>query len=398
MKQIYHFSLLGFISTILLLFSSSCGQSGVGSDGVPRNQASILFTLQDGKPALAAPYALQSFDLDAAKPLVGTKEVAVGLAFPEESDTKVSLALASEKGLEYVPNSEAKTLPESCLTFPHEVTIPAGSTLSDAIKIELDANSGELSTDQVYVFAIELQATPGTIVPMEPNNLLVYTVQVTEESVEITKTVRLKRDSYFDLAKGFSYDGSDVTLEGLLCVEQFRPGMDISTFMGIEGGLLLRFGDVGKNQPANKLQANGENVNLAFDTKRWYHIACVCQGMSTKVYINGKEYLSFRQGGKLVGRNPFYIGKSWDNNRGILARMSELRVWSVARTKEEINDSMYSVDPGTSGLLAYWKMDSAEGTTVRDRTGHGYDLKLRGSSPSVEVFTEDTPIEVEPLD
>ena len=50
---------------------------------------------------------------------------------------------------------------------------------------------------------------------------------------------------------------------------------------------------------------------------------------------------------------------------------SEVRVWDVVRTQEEIAKNIYSVDPKSEGLVGYWKLDDQSGTEVKDYTGNG---------------------------
>ena len=53
--------------------------------------------------------------------------------------------------------------------------------------------------------------------------------------------------------------------------------------------------------------------------------------------------------------------------------ITEVRVWSVARSEQEIWDNMYDVDPKTPGLIGYWKFDEGQGNVIRDWTGNGND-------------------------
>lgn len=39
-----------------------------------------------------------------------------------------------------------------------------------------------------------------------------------------------------------------------------------------------------------------------------------------------------------------YVGKAWNDDRWLDGEISELRVWSIQRTPEQIASSMYDVD------------------------------------------------------
>ena len=53
-----------------------------------------------------------------------------------------------------------------------------------------------------------------------------------------------------------------------------------------------------------------------------------------------------------------------------------MRIWSVARTQEEIFRDMYDVENPESKpeLRAYWKCDEGQGNTVKDWSQYGNDL------------------------
>ena len=40
--------------------------------------------------------------------------------------------------------------------------------------------------------------------------------------------------------------------------------------------------------------------------------------------------------------------------------MSEVRVWSVARTENQLKQNMLGVDPASEGLALYYKLDGSE--------------------------------------
>ncbi|MGN0188882.1 MAG: LamG-like jellyroll fold domain-containing protein [Candidatus Cryptobacteroides sp.] len=198
---------------------------------------------------------------------------------------------------------------------------------------------------------------------------------------------------------------SAVTLEALINVDEFNNN-GISTVMGIEGDFLLRFGD---SSPDNVLQVatmNGNyEVDFEFENNRWYHLAVTfTQDASyyanVEVYIDGVkkgEKLNWqmkgggtwwgdpvRQGVNFSkdwsyepdGTRCFWMGYSYDANRDLKGRMTEIRIWNKALTEAEINapDHFYTVDPKSEGLYSYWKFTAGEGSTIEDATGNGNKL------------------------
>lgn len=198
---------------------------------------------------------------------------------------------------------------------------------------------------------------------------------------------------------------SALTLEALINVDEFNRN-GISTVMGIEGDFLLRFGD---SSPDNVLQVatmNGNyQVNFEFETNRWYHLAVTfTQDASyyanVEVYIDGVkkgEKLSWQMKGggtwwgdpvrqginfsknwsyEPDGTRCFWMGYSYDANRDLKGKMTEIRIWNKALTAEEINapNHFYTVDPNSEGLYSYWKFTAGEGSTIEDATGNGNKL------------------------
>ncbi len=196
-----------------------------------------------------------------------------------------------------------------------------------------------------------------------------------------------------------------LTLEAMINVDQFNAN-GISTLMGIEGMFLLRFGD---SAPDNVLQIatlNGNyDVDYEFETNRWYHVACTYEMgddwyANVKVYVDG-ELKGERSGWKMStyvgwpfwqnfygvdfspawsyepnGTRCFWMGYSYDENRDLKGKMTEIRIWNKVLSAEEINapNHFYTVDPKSEGLYSYWKFATGSGSTIEDATGNGNKL------------------------
>lgn len=198
---------------------------------------------------------------------------------------------------------------------------------------------------------------------------------------------------------------SAVTLEAMINIDEFNQN-GISTVMGIEGDFLLRFGD---SAPDNVLQVatmNGNyDVEFEFETNRWYHLAVTfTQDASyyanVAVYIDGQkkgEKLNWQMKGggswwgdpvrqginfskdwsyEPDGKRCFWMGYSYDANRDLKGKMTEIRIWNKVLTEEEINapNHFYTVDPKSEGLYSYWKFTTGQGSTIEDATGNGNKL------------------------
>ncbi len=193
-----------------------------------------------------------------------------------------------------------------------------------------------------------------------------------------------------------------VTYEIIVRVKSFNQAVDISSVMGVEQYLLLRFGDSGFPRQQLQVQAGANKFPdaddvLSLEAGEWYHLALTYDALSGQMQIlvngqvqsagtvkwsGGEINLAMRAmydadpeaNASLFDAYQFFIGLSYDEKRPLQGEVAEARVWSVVRTQEEIWEHMYDVDPASEGLLGYWKFDKPEdGDVVRDATGHGND-------------------------
>lgn len=274
-----------------------------------------------------------------------------------------------------------KKIPIELVDFTPTLTVESGEIISSQGSLTIHY-SDDLMAGHSYLLPLSLKSIDSNVKIMESSNNLLYAIEIS--SGLITKSTLLTRDTYFKINKNNSIinDISGVfTLEGLICVNKFRDENDvgdvqISTFIGTEGDgmTLLRFGDAGI--PGNHLQANEYEIEIDFQTNKWYHIALVVDNGESIVYINGEEVISFWKNGSL---GEFYIGRSYNDDRGIEARVSELRIWQTARTPDEIKECMYGAKDLT-GIYAYWKMNQVKDGKIEDISGNENHLELWGQA------------------
>ena len=167
-----------------------------------------------------------------------------------------------------------------------------------------------------------------------------------------------------------------VTYEALVYAERWK---NLGTIMGNEGTLIMRTGDL--NHPDNELQMAGSvalqmpDVSI-FLLNQWYHVAFTYDasaGMAT-LYLNGEKIAEKTVGSLTFDLNErFCIGYAYDydRNRKWNGFMSEVRLWSVARTANQIRENMMFVDSGSDGLVGYWKLN---GEDIEQRDGVWYVL------------------------
>ena len=91
----------------------------------------------------------------------------------------------------------------------------------------------------------------------------------------------------------------------------------------------------------------------------------------------------------------FYIGRIYGfkwGERPFHGKMSEVRVWSVARTENQLKQNMLGVVPASEGLALYYKLDGSEtqeGGVIKDATG-----RINGTTNGITIKTLDAPIAI----
>lgn len=333
-----------------------------------------------------------------------TQQLAAVLTRPAATDVTVTLADDAAKAAAYnarhdtsypVLDKEHYTLSTTSLK------IPAGLIESEAMYIDF-AGLDQLEVDQTYLLPVSIASA--NIGVMQGSRTVYYLVR---RSSAITVAANLGKDNYmsipgFDTAEGCVWvnDMKAVTYEAIIYLEGFDPIPEetagISSVMGVEQHCMLRIGD--SNFTREQLQVEisgsskfpGDDRNKRLKTGEWYHIAFTWD-LATKevrIYVNGKVQSEGTTGYSkssidlaMRGKDPvgnkeayqFFIGRSYNDTRPLQGLISEVRIWNVVRTPDQIWKSMYDVDPHSEGLQAYWKFNEGAGNVVKDQTGHGND-------------------------
>ena len=365
---------------MFLALAACAPKEDVGGGAKAGGQSAVLLQKDGNKTAeFSSPIALSAQANE-----VGTqKSVAYQVQLFKENNSNLAayVTLDDSQVAKYnsLYNTKYTVLPAKYISYTKTLNIKAGNILSDEGTAKVTV-SDELKDNTAYMFALRLTSVSGASVT--PNTQLLM-VSFEKIKGQIKNTLAVTRDEYLSVDNGnsnLSDIGSTFTLEGLINVQKFRgpddPGQaGISTFMGTEGQTLLRFGDNGVDP--DHLQVNGQDIGVKFKLNQWYHIAIVVDGSKTIAYVNGKKVTEYGSSGSL---GEFYIGRSYSDGRGIVARFSELRLWKVARTATQIKDGIYDVSPTDSGLYAYWKMSKVKNNKIPDASGNNRDLILRGQA------------------
>ena len=204
-------------------------------------------------------------------------------------------------------------------------------------------------------------------------------------------------DGFYNLGDGFGFDITDAfTIEAWIepdaagftpiiskqSVQTFNQGWALS----LNGGLLQI--ELAAESFGTILVQSVDPVPLF----NYSHIAVTYDGLEDasgiNMYVNGKQVpVSVLQNsivapGTLINAETTYLGRR-GFSQVFTGEMDEVRIWNGVRTTEDIaNNAFGSVDPATSGLISYYRMNLP-----------GLDLvNLAGDFGVFESFGTDSPI------
>lgn len=312
-----------------------------------------------------------------------TKTLQASIAQPEGADVNITYVADPSMVATYnkLYNANAVALPTEYYEITEPTTvIKAGAVQSGEVMVTFK-NLTTLDLTKEYVLPVSIANS--TSIPLLTSKQTTYFV-IKEAALINTMADMYQNYVSFPTWKTPSVLNGlrTITMEGLVNVRSFQTSLPggvtksfISTFMGIEGSFLIRFGDAGIPNEQIQVACSPDNVtasNLTVKENQLTHVA-MTYDMATrnmKFYIDGKLMSDQTGVGPTspinLGNSEFHISYSWDDTRYIVGTVSEFRIWNVVRTAEEIANSPYYVSPSSPGLAAYWKFDEGTGSTVHD--------------------------------
>ena len=289
-------------------------------------------------------------------------------------------SLTAAYNLSYADNATA--LPEAFYDIPvKNATIKAGDISGDDIIVNF-VNLNQLDESRRYVLPVTITNVSG-IGLLESARTTYFIIK----GAALINVVANIKENYFPVKWSSNVSKmSTITVEALVRSDDWVAKRDnaLSSVFGIEGNFLIRIGD--GDRPRDQLQAfvpggsfppANYAPGIGLPVNEWVHIAVVYNTVNKNriYYKNGVEVYRDQSANSVVNlTSNCYIGRSFDGTRWLPGEISEVRIWNIERTAEQIADNPYKVDPTSEGLVAYWKFNEGSGKVVIDRTGNGNDI------------------------
>ena len=165
-------------------------------------------------------------------------------------------------------------------------------------------------------------------------------------------------DDYMIAPAKTAYDISTGTIEVMVRPDAFTTG---SCILGVRGAGGTRYSfHIRQNSIGLWNQAYSFPITYSFSTGTWYHLAFVCDGVNTKIYVNGSYIGQHDYAFSGISGQTLVIGAV---KEGATAQeyfngaIDEVRIWNTIRTPQQINENMNislsGIQTGLVGLFTF---------------------------------------------
>lgn len=312
-----------------------------------------------------------------------TTRLSSRLGAPAESDVTVSYGFNAAALQAYnVKNGvDYQLLPEKYYSFSEaQATIKAGEVSSAPVDLIIKPFDEGVDATKKYAIPVSIVSASGADVLQASSSLMILIDQVI-----VTTVPYLNRGNNISITLDEPLVGLNAwTVEWNLCMDAYnRDNVTQWSLNGLDGkaAVYTRFGDVtcDPNQFQAKVGAAKPQSITRFTAKKWYHLAFTYDGANLRLYVDGKLDFTYPHSspGEVFAFKTISFGNGVKTQYTLNGKVSELRVWSVARSQSEIESNMYVVSPDSPGLEVYWKCNEGSGTVIKDYSNHGRDGQLK---------------------
>ncbi len=182
------------------------------------------------------------------------------------------------------------------------------------------------------------------------------------------------------VTKPLDFARSDYTIEVQIFVDAFDKTQSPFMFFGVGGtrpGVQLyvqRGGQLRYLDRSNVGSRGGSDIisSQIIPRSKWIHVATVKQGTELLLYLDGALLGKVPDHTRFTRPLELSIGRRVDTSLGSMSGcIDELRVWTKARTRDEILATKDNALCGNeSGLHAYWSFNEGQGRKAFDLVNH----------------------------
>lgn len=283
-----------------------------------------------------------------------------------------------------------------CYAVGSIASITWESTPVDSIEIEYTTDNGTTW----YEISDSTSASSGSYEWLVPDSASTQCkIKITDKS---NASVYDESDGNFEITGETSYalefDGTndyasitsipfpsdDLTIEAWIKPDDFENYQEIVFWYGTHG---VQFRTQSDSSLLYGESAGSWNYvvtnSKALMPGEWNHVAITKELDNCDLYINGVHKASSQFDNDPSVSDITIGGRGNNMDRFFDGTIDEVRIWTVARTQNEILENMYHYLTGSvSGLYACWRMNEGTGQSIMDVTDNDYDGQLGSSSGS----------------
>ncbi len=168
------------------------------------------------------------------------------------------------------------------------------------------------------------------------------------------------KKNYVSIPEGIWFDG-DLTIEAWVFVLDFTNNCRILDFGNGENSdnVILSISDQYSGKPFFSIIESGQPAavlisDTAIPQRKWVHVACTLKGSNAVIYINGTAHgvKDDMPAPKNINRTSNYIARSnFSSDSYTNALFSEIRIWNIPLTCDQINECMEMVFANKIGQM-----------------------------------------------